>query len=292
MTIRSVFTGAATAMVTPFKHDLSLDTATLSELVDEQIVSGISAVVMCGTTGESSTLSDEEQSEVIKTAVRVAGRRIPVIAGVASNCTLHAVQLAKNAEKCGADAILALTPYYNKTSQQGLIKHFSAISEAVRLPMIVYNVPQRTGMDIQPETYLKLTSIKNFVGIKEALGNMTKIVKTAAVLKNDADIYSGSDEITVPIMSVGGKGVVSVLSNIRPNAVSEMCAAYLCGNTKRAMELQLNLMPLIDALFSEVNPIPVKYAMNYLGKKVGPCRLPLCDLGFDKRFLLEILLNH
>lgn len=292
MTIRSVFKGAATAMVTPFKQDLSLDTAMISELVEDQISAGISAIIMCGTTGESATLSDDEQSEVIRTAVRAAGRQIPVIAGVSSNCTLHAVQLAKNAEKFGADAILALTPYYNKTSQQGLIKHFSAISEAVRLPMIVYNVPQRTGMDIQPETYLKLTSIKNFVGIKEASGNMTKIVKTAAVIKNDADIYSGSDEITVPIMSVGGKGVISVLSNIRPNAVSEMCAAYLCGNTSRAMELQLNLMPLIDALFSEVNPIPVKYAMNYLGKKVGQCRLPLCDLGFDKRFLLEILLNH
>lgn len=292
MVKKTVFTGAATALVTPFNHDLSLNLERLEELAEEQIYAGISALVVCGTTGEASTLSDEEQEQAICAVVEAAAGKVPVIAGVASNCTLHSAKLAKAAEKSGADAVLAITPYYNKTSQQGLIKHFGAISDAVNLPMIVYNVPQRTGMDILPETYLKLTTVKNFCGIKEASGNMTKIAKSAAVLKQEADIYSGSDEITVPIMSLGGKGVISVVSNIRPQLVSQMCSSFLSGNLSRAAEIQLNLMPLIDALFSDVNPIPIKYAMNYLGKNVGPCRLPLCELGYDKRFLLEILLNH
>lgn len=289
---KTVFSGAATALVTPMNSDFSLNLDMLALLVEQQIEGGISAIVVCGTTGEAATMSDDEQDLVISAAVKAAKGRIPIVAGVASNCTAHAVELSKNAKKSGADAVLALTPYYNKTSQNGLVRHFSEIAAASALPMIVYNVPSRTGVDINPETYLKLTAIKNFVGIKEASGNMSKITKASAMLRRDADIYSGSDELTVPILSVGGKGVISVISNIKPAAVCEMCECFAAGNTERAMDIQLNLMPLIDALFSEVNPIPIKYAMNYMGINVGPCRLPLVELGYDKRFLLEILLNH
>lgn len=288
---KTVFTGAATAMVTPFRNDLSVNTEKLEELTAMQIEAGISALVVCGTTGEASTLTDEEQTLAVKTVVCAARHRVPVIAGVASNCTAHAVQLARNAARAGADALLVLTPYYNKTSQRGIVEHIAQVARAVELPVIIYNVPSRTGLDVQPETYLKLSVVPGISGIKEAGGNMTKITRTAAQLRGGLDLYSGSDELTLPILSVGGLGVISVLSNLAPQTVISLCDSYFAGDTARARAIQLEQSPLIDALFAEVNPIPIKYAMNYLGYNVGRCRLPLVELSHDKRFLLEILLK-
>lgn len=289
---KMVFAGAATELVTPMRSDFSVDLEKLGELVKEQINAGIGAIVVCAATGEGATLTDDEQAEVIKKAVLAAAGNAPIIACVQSNCTSHAAELARSSKKAGADAILATTPYFNRTSQNGLIKHFAAISEASCLPMIISNVPQNTGMDIAPETYLKLTVIKNLVGIMESSTAIGKTAKAAAMLRRDADIYSGSDDITVPILSLGGKGVISAIANIKPLAVIDMCESFFEGDSRRACDIQLSLMPLIDALFSDINPMPIKYAMNYLGKNVGPCRLPLIELGYDKRFLLEILLNR
>lgn len=273
------FTGAAVAIVTPMNENGSVNFAKFAEIIDAQIAAGTDAIVVCGTTGEGSTLSIEEHEAVMKFCIDKVAKRVPVIAGTGSNDTAFSVRLSKEAEAYGADALLLITPYYNKTSQKGLIAHFGAVAEAVNIPCILYSVPGRTGMNILPETCKELSKFKNIVAIKEASGNLSQIARIIALCGDDLAVYSGEDGQVVPILSLGGKGVISVLSNVAPKETHDMANACLAGDFKTGAAMQLKYLALIDALFSDVNPIPVKEAMNLMGLNVGPCRLPLVPMA-------------
>lgn len=275
---KTVFTGAAVAIITPMNDDLSVNFEKLGEFIDFQINNGTDAIVICGTTGESATLSHDEHTKAIDFAVRKVAGRVPVIAGTGSNDTKYAVELSLEAQKSGADALLLVTPYYNKTTQVGLIRHFTYIADRIDIPMIVYNVPSRTGLDIKPETYFELSKHPNIVAAKEANGNITSIAQTISLCGDNLDIYSGSDEIIVPILSLGGKGVISVLSNVLPKETHDICAKFASGDIIGARKIQLDCMGLINALFCETNPIPVKAALNLMGFGVGECRMPLSPM--------------
>lgn len=282
----TIFEGVATALVTPMHDDGSINFDRLKTLIDEQIEAGIPALVICGTTGESATMTLEEHSEVIRVAIKHAAGRVKIIAGAGSNDTACAAELAKEAEEAGADALLIVTPYYNKATQNGLVAHYRYIAERVSLPIILYNVPARTGCNIKPETYAKLAEIDNIVAIKEANGDISSIVKTRLLCGDKLDIYSGNDDQIVPIMSLGGKGVISVLSNVMPKETVEMCDKMLAGDLEGAAELQIKLSSLIEALFIEVNPIPCKEAMNLMGMGMGPLRLPMTPMEESTKAVL------
>ena len=274
---RTVFTGAATALITPMKNG-GIDYEKFSEVVEFQIAHKIDALVVCGTTGESSTLTDAEHRDLIKFCVEKVAGRVPVIAGTGSNDTDYAIDLSKFACEVGVDALLQVTPYYNKTTQRGLIKHFFAVADAVNKPIILYNVPSRTGVNIKPETYAELCKHENIAATKEASGNLSAVAEIRYLCGDSLDVYSGNDDQIIPIMSLGGKGVISVLSNILPAETHKICADFLNGDIKSASDSQINYIPLINSLFCEVNPIPVKTAMNLLGFCSEEIRLPLCEL--------------
>lgn len=275
----AIFKGAGVAIVTPMKDNGEVNFEKLGEILEEQIAGSTDAIIICGTTGESSTLTHEEHLEAIRYTVDKVAKRIPVIAGTGSNCTETAIYLSKEAEKIGADGLLLVTPYYNKATQKGLIAHYTSIANAVTLPIILYNVPSRTGCNIQPETAAYLAkNVENIVGIKEASGNISQIAKMMQLAEGSIDLYSGNDDQIVPLLSLGGIGVISVLSNIAPQQTHDIVELYLEGKVKESCELQLKALPLMNALFSEVNPIPVKKAMNLMGKEVGPLRAPLTEM--------------
>lgn len=275
----SIFTGAGVAIVTPMKPNGEVNFEKLGEILEEQIAGKTDAIVICGTTGESSTMTHEEHLETIKYTVEKVNKRIPVIAGTGSNCTETAIYLSKEAEKVGTDGLLLVSPYYNKSTQKGLIAHYTAIAEAVNIPIILYNIAGRTGVNIQPETIAYLVkNVENIVGVKEASGNISQVAEIAALTEGKCDIYSGNDDQIVPIMSLGGKGVISVLSNVAPEYTHDIVAKYLEGKVEESCKMQLDALPLVHALFCEVNPIPVKTAMNMMGKEVGPMRMPLCEM--------------
>lgn len=271
------FTGSGVAIVTPFKNG-KIDFDKLGELIEFHIANSTDAIVICGTTGESAAMPDAEHISAVEYTVKKVNGRIPVVAGAGSNDTHHGVELSKAVERVGADAILSVTPYYNKATQKGLIMHYTEIAKAVNIPIILYNVPGRTGVNIQPETLLKLSEIDNIVGIKEAGGNISQVAKIASLCGDKIAIYSGDDDMIVPVMSLGGVGVISVLANVLPQETHDITAKFFEGDIKGARELQLKLYDLVKALFIEVNPIPVKTAMNLLGFDVGPLRLPLCEM--------------
>ena len=279
---KTVFLGAATALVTPFNSDGSVDYGALGALVDWQIAEGINGLVACGTTGESSTLTDDEHRKVISYVVKRSNGKVPVIAGTGSNDTAYAIDLTRHACDDGADAILCVTPYYNKATQQGLIKMYETIADASKVPMILYNVPSRTGVNIEPTTYKALANHENIVAIKEANGNLSKIVETMVYVNGKLDLYSGNDDQIVPLMSLGGKGVISVLSNIMPAKTVEMCQKFFDGDIAGAAQIQYDMHFIIDALFSEVNPIPVKAATSAMGFGTNTLRLPLTPMSQDK----------
>ena len=286
-----VFTGAGVAIITPMYEDGSINFDELGRILEDQIARGTDAIVICGTTGECSTMTDEEQLATIKFTVDTVAHRIPVIAGAGSNDTDHGCALAAKSAACGADALLMVTPYYNKTSQAGLVAHFTAMAEAGGIPVILYNVPSRTGLNIAPETAMELSRHPLINGIKEASGNISQVAKIAALCGDELNIYSGNDDQVVPLLSLGGKGVISVVSNVAPELVHDCCQAFFEGDTARACQLQLAMLPLSEALFCEVNPIPVKYAMNVLGWNAGGCRLPLVDPSKAHQKLIEETLN-
>ena len=286
-----VFTGAGVAIITPMYEDGSINFDELGRILEDQIAQGTDAIVLCGTTGECSTMTDEEQLATIKFTVDTVAHRIPVIAGAGSNDTDHGCALAAKSAACGADALLMVTPYYNKTSQAGLVAHFTAMAEAGGIPVILYNVPSRTGLNIAPETAMELSRHPLINGIKEASGNISQVAKIAALCGDELNIYSGNDDQVVPLLSLGGKGVISVVSNVAPELVHDCCQAFFEGDTARACQLQLAMLPLSEALFCEVNPIPVKYAMNVLGWNAGGCRLPLVDPSEAHQKLIEETLN-
>ncbi len=274
----TIFTGAGVAIVTPMLADGAVDFDGLRKLIDFQIEGGTDSIIICGTTGESSTLSDEEHRAAIKCAVEHTANRVPVVAGTGSNDTKYAVELSKEAEELGADGLLIVTPYYNKCTQKGLYQHYKTIADNVNIPIILYNVPSRTGVTIEIPTIASLAEHKNIVAVKDASGNIGFAAKLAAKCGDVVDIYSGNDDMIVPIMSLGGKGVISVLSNILPKETHDMCQLCLDNNFAEATKLQLQYLDLINTLFIEVNPIPVKAAMNMMGLPAGPCRMPLCDM--------------
>ena len=286
MTTNPIFRGVATAIITPTNAN-GVDYEAFGRLIDWQIAEGINAIVVCGTTGENPTLSDEEHKECIRFCVERVNHRVPVIAGTGSNDTAHAIAMTKYASAVGADAILVVTPYYNKATQKGLVAMFNAIADASTVPMIVYNVPSRTGVGIEPATYAELAKHPRIAAIKEANGNISKIVETAALLDGALDIYSGNDDQIVPILSMGGLGVISVLSNVAPRKTVEMCDRWFAGDVKGAAALQMEMLPLINALFCEVNPIPVKAAMAAMGWCENYLRLPLTPMSEEKWPRLE-----
>lgn len=283
-----IFKGCGTAISTPFTEN-GVNFEEFKKLIEFQISEGIDAIIVCGTTGESATMSHEEKMATIKFAVDTVNKRVPVIAGTGSNNTYQAIEMSKYAESVGADALLLVTPYYNKATQGGLIAHFTAIAESVSLPIIVYSVPSRTGVNILPETCLELSKVPNIVAIKEASGNLSQIASIANLCRDNLIIYSGNDDQTVPILSLGGLGVISVLSNVAPRKTSKMVHDYLNGNIEGARKFQLDSIPLVNALFSEVNPIPVKEALNMMGYNFGIPRLPLTKMTDKSR---EILLKE
>jgi len=284
----SIFTGAAVAIVTPMNSDGSVNYEKFDALVEYQITNGTDAIVVCGTTGEASTLSHEEHLDVVRHCIQTVNHRVPVIAGTGSNSTETAIYLSQEAEKAGADGLLLVTPYYNKATQNGLYVHFKDTADAVNIPCILYNVPSRTGCNILPETAVKLAKeVDNIVAIKEASGNISQIAKLAQLADGCIDIYSGNDDQIVPIMSVGGLGVISVLSNVAPQQTHDICQACLDGDFKTAAQLQLKALPLIDSLFSEVNPIPVKKALNLMGFEAGVLRRPLTEMEDAHAAVLE-----
>lgn len=274
----SIFTGAGVALVTPTFPDGTVNFEKMKELIEFQLANDTDALVICGTTGEASTLSDEVQIECVRYAVEVVNGRVPVIAGAGSNDTAHCIELAKGCETAGADAVLLVTPYYNKATQKGLILHYTAVAESLSIPIILYNVPGRTGCNIAPKTVLELSKVKNIVAVKEASGNLSQVAEIAALVDPDFDIYSGNDDQILPILSLGGKGVISVLSNIAPKETHDMVVKFFEGDLKGSIALQLGAIELISALFCEVNPIPVKTALDLMGYEVGPCRMPLCAM--------------
>lgn len=275
----ALFEGAGVALVTPFKENGEVNYEKLEEIVEEQIAGGTDAIIACGTTGEASTMTHEEHLDVIEYICRVTKKRIPVVAGTGSNCTETAVYLSAEAEKRGADGLLLVSPYYNKATQKGLMAHFTAVADAVKTPVILYNIPGRTGVTIKPETIAALCKdVDNIVGVKEASGNFSAIATLMSLSDGKVDLYSGNDDQIVPLLSLGGKGVISVLSNVAPRQTHDICASYFAGDVKTSASLQLKAIPLITELFSEVNPIPVKAAMNMMGKGVGPLRMPLTEM--------------
>ncbi|MBQ6039468.1 MAG: 4-hydroxy-tetrahydrodipicolinate synthase [Oscillospiraceae bacterium] len=281
-----IFTGAAVALVTPFSADGSVNYEEFARLIDFQIENGTDALVIAGTTGESSTLSEQEHIDVIRFAVEHTNHRVPVIAGTGSNATATAVMLSQEAEKAGADALLLVTPYYNKTSQRGLYVHYKTIAESTKLPIILYNVPSRTGLGIDVETAAKLAEISNIVAMKDAVGNITYTANLIERCGDQLTVYSGNDDQIVPMMSLGAKGVISVLSNVAPKETHDMTAAALAGDFKTAAALQLKYLKLIHALFIETNPIPVKEAVNQMGYAAGSCRLPLYEMADNNKAVL------
>ena len=275
----SISKGAGVAIVTPMKENGEVNYEKFAEMIEFQIANGTDAIIVCGTTGESSTLTHEEHLDVIKYCTEKVAGRIPVVAGTGSNCTETAVYLSGEAEKYGVDGLLLVSPYYNKATQNGLYTHFKTIAESVKLPIILYNVPSRTGCNILPDTVIRLChDVENIVGVKEASGNLSQIARLAARAKGTVDIYSGNDDQIVPILSLGGKGVISVLSNVAPKETHEICAKYFEGDVEGSRDLQLRAMDLCDALFCEVNPIPVKKALNLMGMEAGSLRLPLTEM--------------
>ena len=273
----SLFKYSGVAIVTPF-NDQGVDFKKLEELLEWHIKSGTDAIIVCGTTGEASTMSEQERKETIKFTVDIVKKRIPVIAGTGTNNTAASISMSKWAESIGVDGLLVITPYYNKTTQKGLVEHFKAIATSVKIPIIVYNVPGRTGMNIAPKTLKQLCNFDNIIAVKEASGNISQIAEIKALCGDRLDIYSGNDDQIIPILSLGGIGVISVLANIIPKDVHDMCELYLSGKVKEALKLQLDSLALTNSLFIETNPIPVKTAMNLLGMNVGNLRLPLCDM--------------
>ena len=278
----AIFKGSGVAIVTPMKENEDVNYEKLEELINIQVDAGTDAIIIAGTTGESSTLSMEEHKKVIEAAVEFTKHRIPVIAGTGSNNTRCAIQLSQEAEEAGADGLLIVTPYYNKATQAGLIQHYSKIAQSVKTPIILYNVPGRTGCNLLPETVATLfKNEENIVGLKEATGNMAQASKTMYLTDGKLDMYSGEDGLVVPLMSIGAVGVISVWSNIAPAKVHQMCDSFFKGDLETAQRLQREALPLVDALFSEVNPIPVKTALNLMGLEVGPLRSPMCEMGAD-----------
>lgn len=281
-----IFKGCGTALATPF-NDSGVNFEVFEEMIEEQISNGVDALIVCGTTGESSTMAEKEKKDTIKFVVDIVRKRIPVIAGTGSNNTMQAIAMTKYAEEIGADGSLIVTPYYNKTTQAGLVEHYKEIAKSTSLPIIVYNVPSRTGVNILPETFLELSKIENIVAVKEASGNISQVAKIKELCKDNLEIYSGNDDQIIPILSLGGIGVISVLSNIMPKFTHEMCINYLNGNTRKALDMQLKSLSLINNLFSEVNPIPVKYALKLMGFDFGKPRLPLVELSDKNKSIIE-----
>lgn len=281
-----LFEGCGTAIATPFTED-GVNYEEFKKLLEFQIENKADAIIVCGTTGEASTMSEDEKKDVIKFAINIIAKRVKVIVGTGSNNTKAAIEMSKFAEEAGADGVLIVTPYYNKTTQEGLVSHYTKIANSINLPIIMYNVPGRTGVNILPETCKKLSEIENIVAIKEASGNISQVAKIANLCGENLAIYSGNDDQIVPILSLGGKGVISVLSNIMPNYTHKMIEEYAIGNTKNATKMQLDILDLVDALFVEVNPIPVKYALNLLGYNFGIPRLPLVEMSSKNKELLE-----
>lgn len=288
----TIFTGAGVAIITPMNSDESINFEKLGQLIDFQIDNGTDAIVICGTTGESAAMTDQEHVDSIAYAVEHVAGRVPVIAGAGSNHTSYAVWMSKEAKRVGADALLHVTPYYNKTSQLGLIRHFNAVADATDLPIILYNVPSRTGVNITPATYRELAKHPNIVAAKEASGNISQIAQIAQLCGDELDLYSGNDDQIVPLLSLGAKGVISVLSNIMPRQTHNICRLFFEGKIAESRALQLKLLPLINALFSDVNPIPVKEAMNLMGWKCGECRLPLVSMQPQAKEHLRALMQE
>lgn len=289
----TLFKGSGTAIVTPFTESGEINFPKLEELINFQLDNKTDAIIICGTTGEASTMSHEEHVETIRFTVEKVAKRVPVIAGTGSNCTSTAIYLSKEAKEAGADGLLLVSPYYNKTTQKGLIAHFTAIAEAVDLPVILYNVPGRTGCNILPATVAELAEkVPNIVGIKEASGNLSQVAEVMYLTKGKIDLYSGNDDQILPVLSLGGKGVISVLSNIAPRQTHDIVMNYLEGNTAESTRLQLELLPLIQALFIEVNPIPVKAALNIMGMEAGPLRMPLIEMEPAHREALIKAMNE
>ena len=290
--LNPIFTGVGTALVTPFKPNGEVDYQSLQALVELQIQGGVQALVACGTTGEKSTLKHEEHLKVIQTIIETTAGRIPVIAGTGSNDTLYTVELSNEAEKLGADALLVVTPYYNKTSQEGLVDHYFYVADRVQIPMILYNVPSRTGMNIQPETYAILCKHPNIVATKEANGDISSIAKTMSLCGDSLQMYSGNDDQTIPMISLGAKGVISVFSNPCPQIMSTICQKALAGDFNGAVRMQNQYLPLMQAMFCDVNPIPVKETMNQMGLNVGLCRKPLVETSQTNKEQIHILLTE
>ena len=288
----TIFKGAAVALITPFNKDGSINYEEFGKIIDDQIEGGTDALVVCGTTGEPSTMPDEEHIEAMKFAVDYTKKRVPVIAGTGSNDTAYCIELSEKAEKMGADALLLVTPYYNKCTQKGLKLHYEAVAKKVDLPMILYSVKSRTGVNIAPETLAELSKIDNIVAVKEASGDISQVAKIAALCGDRLDIYSGNDDQIIPVLALGGVGVISVLSNVAPRLTHDMVMDYLNGNTEKALATQLSVLDLVDALFCEVNPIPVKTAMNLMGYNAGPLRLPLCEMEEKNLETLKAALKH
>ena len=275
----AIFTGAGVALITPMNEDGSVNYEKLRELLEFHVANKTDAIIICGTTGEASTLSDEEHLECIRFACEVINKRIPVIAGTGSNCTQSAIELSKEAEKSGVDGLLLVTPYYNKATQNGLKAHYKALAKEVNVPIILYNVPSRTGTRLAPQTVVDLChEVPNIVGVKDATGDISEVAELMSLAKGTVDVYSGNDDQIVPVLSLGGKGVISVLSNILPKETHDMVASYLEGDVVKSCEMQLKYFDLVKALFCEVNPIPVKKALNLMGMEVGSLRLPLTEM--------------
>ena len=284
----SIFKGSGVAIVTPFDENLEVDLIKLGELIEFQIENGTDAIIICGTTGESATLNTKEQEMCVSAAVKFVNKRVPVIAGTGSNDTAHAIELSIQAQRCGADALLLVTPYYNKATQKGLIAHFTAIANAVTLPIVLYNVPSRTACNILPKTAVELAkTVENIVAIKDAAGDLSQTAEMMHLANGCLDVYSGNDDQIIPILSLGGIGVISVLANIAPKQTHDMCMEYLNGNWEKAVKLQLDAIPLIKGIFCEVNPIPVKAALNLMGKQAGGLRLPMTTIEEENKRLLE-----
>ena len=284
-----IFKGCGTAIVTPFTND-GVNFTEFQRMIEFQISEGIDAIIVCGTTGEAATMTEEERKETIKFAVEAAGGRVPIIAGTGSNSTKVAIEMSKWAESIGVDGVLIVTPFYNKTTQEGLVAHYTAIAKEITLPIIVYSVPGRTGLNVTAQTCFELSKIENIVAIKEASGNLSQIAEIASLCRDNLTIYSGNDDQILPILSLGGMGVISVLSNLVPKDVHEMCESFFNGNIERSRSLQLDTLALTKALFSEVNPIPVKAALNMMGFDAGILRLPLIEmsLGGKEKLKLEM----
>lgn len=289
----TIFTGAGVAIITPMNEDSTINFDKLGENIDNQIENGTDAIIICGTTGESSTMTDDEHTECIRYAVEKTNKRVPVVAGTGSNDTKYAIELSQEAQKLGADGLLLVTPYYNKTSQRGLIAHYNAIANNVDIPIILYNIPSRTGVNIAIDTYVQLSENKNIVAVKEASGNIGYVAKIIQAVGDKMDVYSGNDDQIVPLMSLGAKGVISVLSNVMPKETHQMAKYCLDNDFNSASKMQIELLDLINALFIDVNPIPVKEAMNLMGLNVGGCRMPLYPMAEnDIEVLKKALINH